>query len=250
MELLSIVSNLLPTLLLGVVMWRLNTRTQQKLESMRAEMREKEAAIESLRSGALAIMLSRKTALHERRIKAADQIWSSVILGRTLATAMAILGGIEKEKIDIFRCFWISTAKIFEDKDYGNRYEYMEAEPFAPLTLWVPVLAYNHIVVWFIQVITLLKNGQSDNTIETLEMDIVKDLFKKALPDDAETIEKEGRRCYSKCFEKLEKNILAELQNMLAGKKASEDDIKHAQETLAECTKAAEALQKQRLKAE
>jgi len=105
------------TALLGIVLWllrsvistRLKASVQhefdQKLESMRAalraseealkaDLREKEAQIAALRSGAISALASRQAALDRRRIEAVDQLWSAVTsLGpaKALSATMAIV---------------------------------------------------------------------------------------------------------------------------------------------------------------
>src|SRR5438105_1233155 len=100
MELVPWFPAITTTALLAAVLWASRelistrlTRTVQhefdkKIESLRAdfraseerfkaELREKEAEISALRSGALSVLASRQAALDKRRLEAVDQIWTA-----------------------------------------------------------------------------------------------------------------------------------------------------------------------------
>lgn len=67
-------------------------------EVLKAELRTKEREIESLRSGALAGLVSRQAAVDSRRLIAIDQLWSGVIALRSAKGAAALMSVIVFER--------------------------------------------------------------------------------------------------------------------------------------------------------
>jgi hypothetical protein len=65
-----------------------------KLEDLKSELRQKEAQINALQTGALSGLISRKSKLYEKQMEAIDQIWeakSQLSKGVYLVNAMAII---------------------------------------------------------------------------------------------------------------------------------------------------------------
>ncbi len=70
----------------------IRTELRTSEERFKAQLREKEAEIAALRSGALSVLASRQAALDKRRLEAVDQIWSAfnaLTPARSIAASMA-----------------------------------------------------------------------------------------------------------------------------------------------------------------
>ena len=57
---------------------KLRAELREKEETLRADLRAKELAISSLRDGAMANVRHTQAALFQRRLQAADELWSGV----------------------------------------------------------------------------------------------------------------------------------------------------------------------------
>lgn len=67
----------------------------RKLENLRADLRAKETEIEALRSGALSRMDAIQTAVAARRMKAADDLWETVVDWGSLTSAVSMMGVVK-----------------------------------------------------------------------------------------------------------------------------------------------------------
>jgi hypothetical protein len=234
--------------LLGIVFWlsrslieiRLRTSVQNefdsKLESLkgdiraseerlRARLREKEAEIEALRTGALSAMTSRQVALDKRRLEAVDQLWATYTelnRARYIAAFMAVIkfeeAAKEAENNDRARQAFDKMGMGF-DLNKLDLSGASKARPFLPHMVWAVFAAIQAITTHSIIRWTALKTGMGNKNL--FKDEPVKELILAVLPTYKNYLEKFGPSSYYYVLEALDQKLLAEIQGMLSG--TSED---------------------------
>lgn len=206
----------------------------KKLEEFRADLREKGKAMDALRDGALAGMISQQTALFKRRIEAIDQLWLDITDYRSIkAMLVPTLVSMNKELLEaVAKDDKIANALFQRGIDAGMEKKVTEsfkAEPFVSPMAWALASAYRTITVSFIATASVLKEGADwDKAKIIIEAESIAKLAKEVLPEHAQTIDEQGYRCYGKCLDTIEEKILNELRNMLEGKEADEKSVQRA----------------------
>ena len=216
----------------------LRTSLRQNEESFRAELRAKESQIEALRSGALSNIATRQSALHERKIKAVEQLWAAVIslaAGKNVSAYMAIIkfenAAKEAAKNENFRQIFEIMGSGFNLKSIQTT-EASKARPFISPMAWALYSAYSSIIFHSIAKLQMLQKGLDKANI--LDTEAVTNLVKVALPHQTEYIEKYGPSAFHYLLDELESLILTELDNILQGAESDQKSIEQASRILKE----------------
>lgn len=216
-----------------------------KLETIRAEFREKEELLKAdlqskqteitdLRSGAMTAMASRQMALDKRQLEAVDQLWSAVTAlagAKSISVFMSLIkfeaAAKEAARSEKFReTFAIMGAGFDLAKvDLSGA---AKAHPFVSPMAWALFSAYQAIAMLAVAKLQVLKLGLGDTDL--FDKDAVAKLIKVALPHQAEYIDKYGDAGYHYLLEELEKSLPTSLREMLAGKEADKATIERASE--------------------
>lgn len=212
-------------------------------ERLKAQLREKEAEISALRSGALTALASRHASLDKRRLEAVDQLWASF---NALAPARAIAANLSVIKFE-------SAAKLAENDPKVRQFFEMigagfdlktldlsgaaKARPFLTPLVWaifsaIQAITFHSVMRWHI-----LKGGLG--TTDFSDNKAIENLVVAALPHYAEYLEKNGPSVYYHVLEALDARLLDEIQNMLLGVESDKASIEQA----AEIVRQANALQ-------
>jgi hypothetical protein len=219
-------------------------------EKLKSVLREKEAEISALRSGALSAIAGRQAAIEKRRLEAIDQIWAafnSLAHARGLAAQMAIIKFEEAAKESVRNP---KARQLFEIM--GSGFDLLKidgasadkARPFISPMAWAIFAAYRAIVMHGVVKWQILKSGIGEANL--IDSDAVKKLVLAALPHYKDYLEKHGTDTLYYSLEGLESQLLSELKTLL---KVSEFD-KASVEQAAEIVRLANELQLATEKAE
>ena len=192
-----------------------------KLETLRADLRSKEAQITALRSGALSGLVSRQAALDKRRLEAVDQLWAAVHSLAALKMASSVMATFKFDaaahaaaKNQQFREMLKAMAplpdpqKMFKNESWGAR-------PFVSPLAWALFSAYQAILALASMQLKMLQVGF--DMPEVVKTDKVVELVKAALPHQAEYVAKYGPAAFPYLLDELEILLLIELRRMLEG---------------------------------
>jgi hypothetical protein len=226
----------------------------QKIESMRADMRasverlkaqlrEKEAEISALRSGALSALASRQAAFDKRRLEAVDQIWGSF---NALAPGRAITASLSVIKFESAAKYAEHDPKVrqfFEMIGAGFDAKALDlsgaakARPFLTPLVWAIFSAIQAVTMHSVMRWHVLKGGLG--ATDFADNKAIEKLVVAALPHYAEYLEKHGPSVYYYVLEALDTKLLDEIQKMLSGVESDRASIEQA----AEIVRQANALQ-------
>jgi hypothetical protein len=260
MNLLDFIPAILTPLLFGGVLWllrsviftRLKASVQhefdQKLEviratlrtseeSFKADLRAKEAQIETLRSGALSGMASRQAALDKRRIEAVDHLWLALI---SLTPAKAISGMMANIKFEEAVKETVRNPKAREmfvtigggkssSQDLITT-DAAKARPFVSQLAWALFTAYHAIVSMAVIRLEILKAGF--NMPNIVDKEAATKFITAALPHRAEFIAQHDVGAYHYLLDELELRLLEELQKLLRGVESDQASVEQAAEIL------------------
>lgn len=201
----------------------------------------------ALLSGAISAMVSRQAALSERRLKAAEQIWSCIIIYRAAKSIVSALScgdakHLDDEKSHNTNSEFSLKARLGQAtrilKEGNERDESSKAEPFISPMVWALTQAYLSIVKTFLITANLYVEGRlpSKTVIQILNQGPLAKMAKETLPEHASMIDERGYRCYGDCLDIIEKKILIELHNMFEGKEDDEKTVQQAEHIVRYCS--------------
>lgn len=201
-------------------------------EELKAELRAKEAQINSLQSGALAAMLSRRQALDKRRLEATDQIWAAVQAlapARTVATYMSLIkwdsASAEAQRDPNARKFFETLGQGFDPKQLDLSMAH-KARPFLSPPVWASYSAFSAVCMHGAMRQIALKFGLGDK--ELADLGTINKLVLAALPHYKEFLDQHGAMAYYHVIPALEEKLLADIQAMLNGSEGDLDSIARA----------------------
>lgn len=213
-----------------------------KLEILRSELKSKEAQIESLRSGAMSGLLTRQGALYERKLKAIDQIWSSVkelekakYISATLGTLKFEACARESARNPKFREFIETIGGNFDLASIDMSGSKL-ARPYLTPLAWAYFSAYSSVIMQAVAVMQVLKIGV-DNAEKYLNFENTNNLLKTVLPSSAEYIDTYGMAGHHHLLDKIEQLLLLELKNIQEGKEDDKENARRAAEIIEEVEK-------------
>lgn len=221
---------------------KLKATLRQNEEFLKAELRARELQIEALSSGALSNVGARQMALHERKIKAVEQLWAAVnsfsdakAISATMATIKFDAAIKEAAKNEILRQMFKEMGKKFDIKNIQTT-EASLTRPFLSPMAWALYSAYSSIIFHSVMKLQMLEAGYDMSKI--LDTERVASLVKVALPHQKTYIEKYGEAAFFYLLDELESSILKELDSILQGSESDQKSIEQA----SEIRKAAEQL--------
>ncbi|MGD9584121.1 MAG: hypothetical protein AB7V26_10725 [Lysobacterales bacterium] len=219
------------------------TELRASEERFKAQLREKEAEIAALRSGALSVLASRHAALDKRRLEAVDQLWSAF---NALAPARAIAANMAFIKFESAASMAErdpNIRQIFEmigggfDAKSLDLSEAAKARPFVNPMVWAVYSAIHAVTMHSVMRWQVLKGGLG--TSDFTDHKAIEKLVVAALPRCSEYIEKNGASAYYYVLDALDSRLLDELQRMLSGAEIDKARLEQA----AEIIRQAKALQ-------
>jgi len=212
-------------------------------ERFKAQLREKEAEIAALRSGALSVLASRHAALDKRRLEAVDQLWSSfnaLAPARGIAANMAVIkfesAAKQAERDPKVRQFFELIGHGFDARAIDLTGA-AKARPYVTPMVWAVYSAISAVTMHSIMRLQILKGGLG--TTDFADHKAIEKLVVAALPHYSEYLEKHGPSVYYYVLEALDTKLLAELQSMLSGAESDKASVEQA----AEIIRQANALQ-------
>lgn len=212
-------------------------------ELFKAQLREKEAEISALRSGALTVLASRQAALDKRRLEAVDQLWTSINAltpARAIAANLAVIkfefAAKQAEHDPKLRQFFELIGQGFDMKSIDLSGA-AKARPFLSPMVWAVYSAILAIVIHSVLRLQILKGGLG--TTDFADHKAIEKLVVAALPHYSEYLEKHGPSVYYYVLEALDEKLITEIQIMLSGTEADKSSLQQA----AEIIRQANALQ-------
>lgn len=191
----------------------------EKIENLRSELREREAEIAALRSGALSGLAQRRALLDKRRIEAVDRFWAAFVAlapyrAAVIYTSIMKIDAIATEigRNEKLQAFFKMMEKTYPELPKNANPAKLEQPYLSPLA-WAYFSAYQTAMVSAYAVIKFLALGESPAKL--LKLEGPRDLLKVTLPDWSDYIDKWGMNEH--LLDELEKRLLAELNRMLEG---------------------------------
>lgn len=206
-----------------------------KLEILRAELKSKEAQIESLRSGAMSGLITRQEALYQRKLEAIDQIWGAVKeldKAKHVSSTLAILKfetcATESSRNPNFRNFIETVSGNFDPANLDLSGAAL-ARPFITPLAWAYYSAFSSVIMSAVAKMQILKIGV-DDAERFLNSEHPNKLLKTVLPSRSEYIDKHGHSAHHYLLDEVEQLLLIELKNIQDGKESDKDNAKRAAE--------------------
>lgn len=216
-------------------------------ETLKARLREREAEIAALRSGALSALASRQAALDRRRLEAVDQLWSAFIAlapARAIAASMSAINfeaaAKEAEHNARAREVFAMIGIGFDEKviDFNGA---QRARPFVSPMVWAVFAAIQAVTAHSLMRFKALKSGLGPK--DYVDHKAIEKLVTAALPHYSEFLQQHGPAVYHHVLEALEAKLLTEIQTMIS---SGEHDLKSIEQA-AEIVRRATELQSESL---
>ena len=205
-------------------------------ERLKAQLREKEAEIAALRSGALSVLASRQAALDKRRLEAVDQLWSAfsaLAPARMISGQMAVVkfesAAKETQRNPRAREMFAMLGGGFETKNMDLSGA-AKARPFVSPMVWavfsaIQAVTMNAVLRW-----QVLKTGADVGDLADHE--VIKKLILAVFPYYGDYLEKTGPDGYHYALEALDNRLLEEIQKMLSGAEIDKASLEQSAEIL------------------
>lgn len=207
-----------------------------KIESLKADVRSREAEIEALRQGALAGLTSRNAALFKRRLDASDRLWSAVV---ELAPARGAAAWVSVVKFDamlteasrnpelrtIFNVLW----KPLEG--FAWPMEAYKERPFVSPLAWAIYLAYQAVLGMSATQLSQLRTGFKTSK-PIFDVEKTATLLKAVLPHQSEYIDKWGASAFYYLLDELEDALIRELRRALETDESDQLSVAQASKIL------------------
>ena len=225
-----------------------------KIENLRSDLRQKETAIESLRSGAMSGLISRQEKLYERQLEAIEQVWAAVSelnKAKHISSTVSILKYEESAKEAArnpkFRQVFEIMGGSFDLKNLKLDTA-AKGRPFLSPLSWAYYNAYQSIITLNIVKFEALKIGIEDPE-KFIDSENVIKLLKIVLPHQSDYLKKYGAGVAHYLLDEIENLLLAELQNMQKGNAVDQQNTERAAEILKASSQLMETLSKEATKA-
>jgi len=205
-------------------------------ERLKSDLRVKEAEIAALRDGALSGRERRQALLAERRQVAVERVWAATMsLGpyRQVASLMSMLKikaiSDKAPKDPALREFMETISKLPENFKHENLA--VQEQPFISPMAWAYFSAlYSTLLVIYGQA-KILSIG-IENSYDLVDLASIRSMLKKALPHQANFIDKWELPQFFLLVDELESNILSELKKMLEGDEVDKATIERSNEII------------------
>ena len=219
----------------------------KKLESLKAELRAKEAQIDALRSGAMSGLINRQSKLYERQLESIEQVWEAVAeLGKAkfVSQTMAIIKFEESAKEAAVNPKFRQVIELmgggFNLKDIKLGAA-TKARPFLSPLAWAYYSAYQSIIILAAMKHEALKIGL-DGSDKYIDSGKVTDLIKTILPHQADYLDKYGSSAHHYLLDEIENLLLSELRNIQKGVDSDKENAERAAAILQESEKLMQSI--------
>ncbi|MGT2471660.1 hypothetical protein [Paraburkholderia terrae] len=220
----------------------LQSELRNSEEMLKAELRAKEAQIQSLQSSALSAMTGHQMTVDKRRLEAIDQLWSAMndlTRARGIATSMSII------KTDAVSQSIANDPKLQQFfKTFGEvdlkeilKEEGWKARPYVSGLAWAYFSAFRSIVALSSARLYLFQMGLGEDFTNSIN---VVNIVKAALPHQVEYVEKHGVAALPWLLDELEISLLAEFARMQSGTESDQESVKRTADILAAVKAAAQ----------
>ncbi|MEX0809940.1 MAG: hypothetical protein WD044_14540 [Dongiaceae bacterium] len=215
----------------------LRAKLRQDEEDFRANLRRKDEELAAIRSGALSGLFSRNATLDERRLKAAEAVWSAVVnLGKFKALAelskgikmdaaidAAAQGDQQAQKMQkfsetILNAFELGDLKLLQMPD--------KERLFIPPMIWAHFTAYKLVVFYPYAQFTAMRTGMGQKMLSHPKE--IADVVKSVLSQATKVLDEHGPRALPYFVEPLENELLDKLIGMISPEAVDENAIKQA----------------------
>jgi hypothetical protein len=221
----------------------LKSSMRQNEERMRADLTASQSQIESLRSGALAGVVSMRSYLYQKQIEAVETLWDAVVaLGpaKMISAQMAIINFEEAAK---------EAARNEKARELFKMYGQSEIQgidaskvrPFVSAIAWALFSAYQTIVM---HAVLRLKTLQFGFDKDFSDIEGITKIVKVALPHRVTYINQYGISAFHYLLDELESLLLDELKRILDGMEADKESVQRAALILEETMKVNESFGK------
>jgi hypothetical protein len=227
---------------------RVQYHFDQKIESVRAELRKneeifksdlraKELEISTLRENVLTGRAQRQALLEKRRFEAVERVWASVTAlapYKSISATMAIIkfeAAAQRTPHDpnLRQFFSLFEAQIPKDK--SPAYPAVNEQPFVSPLAWAYMSAYRAIIMSAFAQMKLLSSG-IEEAGRLLNSDHLRSLLKAALPHQTEFIDNYQANTFHHLLDEIENRLLTELGSMLEGKDLDQSSIARSAEIM------------------
>ncbi|MDP2850306.1 MAG: hypothetical protein Q8O20_04465 [Sulfuricurvum sp.] len=212
----------------------------EKLEELRSDLKAKETQIEAIRRGALNGIADKQKILHEYRVKAAEELWASVLALAPAKQTSGLISVVKYEQILEYSKDDPRVKDMFtmldknDNLDYWKESKAFKTRLFLSELSWALYFAYSSILGISVLRMQTLKIGLSEDFTKGAS---ILQVVKKVLPHQEEFINQHGINGLHYLLEELELSILNELKSVLDGKDTDKESILRASEIIAETEK-------------
>jgi hypothetical protein len=213
----------------------LQSELRNSEEMLKAELRAKEAQIQSLQGSALSAMTGHRMALDKRRLEAIDQLWAAMndlARARGIATSMSIIKtdavsqriANDPKLQEFFKAFGeVDPKEILKEDGW-------KARPYVTGLAWAYFSAFRSIVALSSARLYLFQMGLGDDFTNSMA---VVSIVKAALPHQVQYIEKHGVAALPLLLDELETSLLDEFARMQSGEESDQQSVKRTADILA-----------------
>ncbi len=208
-----------------------------KIEGIKSGLRQNEAKVEALRSGALSSAAAMVTAQYTKQVEAVDTVWASVLRmrqGRYVAKSMSLLKFEELAKVSptdskIREFVKAIGGQVTLEDLQTNQAE--KARPYLPPLAWAYFSAYASVLATFVTMRDILVMGLED-PLRYFNPKGVGELVKSVLPHHSQGIDNLGEPYLAELLVELEESLLAELRKVVEGHQSDEQGVRRAHEIM------------------
>lgn len=211
-----------------------------KLEIVRKELDSKQAQIAALRSGALASAQNKGALLYQKRIEAAEAIWSTIVSLTPAKNISEMLSGLKVGALQAEAARNPQLREIFKAISTGcdpKSLGVLEAHrhrPYCSKMLWALFSTYTAIVMRAVIRVEMIKAGFEEDFNKDEHL---KGLIETALPHQSPLIERYGIDASHYLIGELEANIITEIGRIHQSLEDDEESINRAADILAKSEK-------------
>lgn len=211
-------------------------------EKLKAELRERAAELDALRSGALSSLATRHAELAKRRILAVERIWARVTemanlktlskfaeaIDMNAALEIAEKGGPQARKTSEFAEMLMNSVGV----DPAKKPEYLadRERPFVPEITWALYSAYSQLLHIPLFQLTTIKFGAPSKILAGPEQ--MKNILKQSLPHLTQFIDEHGANGFPFLADELEQTLLRSLREALEQRDADTHAVAQAKRIL------------------
>jgi hypothetical protein len=216
----------------------LRTTLRKNEEVFKAELREKAAQIEVLRSGAISGLMNRQAVLYKRRIEAVEKLWAAIGRLAPAKNASTYLVSFKFEETLKETAKKPELQAVFEmlgktiDLKKLSVSDISNERPFVSKIAWALYSAYQAIVTLAVLKLTMLQTGI--DRADFIDKNSTLRLVEAALPHQKEYIKEHGDIAYHFLLEELEQRLLDELQKIIQGEESDKAGVEQAAKILTE----------------